>query len=364
MARTWARLRLLCCSGQDVITLGPDLDRLTQELVPSGASGLFLTSHDGEQYARHHVDCPESVDRICTEGSTLFDAPGEPTYQYLYRPGAPKVGQWRLPPPHFLASNTFQILFRGCGYRHSLDTRLEVDNQRMGMFFLFRDVGRAYSEEDAADIGRIALYLEHALRANRPASGTADRVVEEEALVVARADGQLLLASAEAQDLLRMIPLVHSSWPDRRRLPPLCLKLIDILRNDTRHPLRLPACAIAVPGGRLEINAHWLDSAAPDQPVEAMLAEGLVGITLTRTTPIALRVWRNLSPLSLSPSQMEVAYWMAVEGGRDAARTRMTISEAVLRDCVKALYEKLACSSEEELKAALRAPSASLPNAG
>jgi DNA-binding CsgD family transcriptional regulator len=354
-ARQWARLRMLCCSGQELITLGPDLDRLTRELVPSGASGLFLTNHDGEQYARHHEGCPESVERICVEGGALFDSPGEPNYRYLYRPGAPKVGQWRVPPRHFLASHTFQMLIRGCGYRHSLDTRLEVDGQRMGMFYLFRELGRSYTEEDAADMGRIALYLEHALRTRRPPSDTADRMVEAEALVVARTDGRMLFASAEAQDILRMIPLVRGSWPDRRRLPPLCLQLIDILRDDARHSLQMPTTAIALPGGRLEISAHWLGSAgSDDQPVEAMLAEGLVGLTLTRTTPVSLRIWRNLSALSLSPTQMEVAYWMAVGGGREAARARMPISESVLRDCVKAIYEKLGCSSQEQLRIVLQ----------
>lgn len=364
-ARQWARLRMLCCSGHELISLGPDLQRLTRELVPSGASGLFLTDHDGEQYARYHEYCPESVERICMEGGALFDEPGEPNYRYLYRPGAPKVGQWRVPPPHFLVSNTFQTLFRGCGYRHSLDTRLEVDGQRMGMFFLFRELGRSYSEDEAVAMGRIALYLEHALRTCRPSSDTADRTVEAEALVIARSDGQLLFASAEAQNLLRMIPLVHISWPDRRRLPPLCMQLIDILRDDARHPLRMPACAIAVPGGRLEISARWLDPAdSGDRPVEAMLAEGLVGVTLTRTTPRSLHVWRNLSALSLSPTQMEVAYWMAVGGGREAARARMPISESVLRDCVKAIYEKLGCSSQEQLRIVLQGDTALSPLSG
>lgn len=350
---------MLCCSGHDLITLGPDLNRLTRELIPSGASGLFMTSHDGEQYARHHEDCPDSVERICMEGGgELFQAPGEPNYRHLYRPGAAKVGQWLAPPPQFLASNTYQILFRGCGYRHGIDTRLEVDGQRMGMFFLFREGGRGYGEADAVDMGRITAYLEHALRARRPPSDQADRVVEAEAMAVTRADGQLLFASPEAQRLLNMIPLVHRSWPDRRRLPPLCLRLIDVLRNDGGHPMQMPACAIPVPGGVLEIKAHWLGQAIDHatEMVEEVLAEGLVGITLTRTAPRSLHVWRALAAYPLSPTQTEVAYWMAVGGGREAARSRMPISEAVLRDCVKAIYDVLGCSSQEQLVTVLGSP--------
>ena len=51
---------------------------------------------------------------------------------------------------------------------------------------------------------------------------------------------------------------------------------------------------------------------------------------------------------------MEVAFWMGVGGGREAARSNMDVSDAVLRDCVKAVYEKFGCTSEAALLAVLR----------
>jgi hypothetical protein len=45
---------------------------------------------------------------------------------------------------------------------------------------------------------------------------------------------------------------------------------------------------------------------------------------------------------------------MGVGGGREAARARMDVSDAVLRDCVKAVYEKFGCTSEAGLLAILR----------
>lgn len=48
------------------------------------------------------------------------------------------------------------------------------------------------------------------------------------------------------------------------------------------------------------------------------------------------------------------SHGQALRGGREAARARLSTSEAVLRDCVKAVYEKLGCSSEAELMATLR----------
>jgi hypothetical protein len=43
-----------------------------------------------------------------------------------------------------------------------------------------------------------------------------------------------------------------------------------------------------------------------------------------------------------------------VHGGRESARTNMEVSDAVLRDCVKAVYEKFGCSSEAGLLEQLR----------
>jgi len=69
----------------------------------------------------------------------------------------------------------------------------------MGMFYLFRDVGRSYTENDAADMGRIASIWSMPCAPAAPHPDTAKPYVEAEAMVVARADGQLLFASAEAQ---------------------------------------------------------------------------------------------------------------------------------------------------------------------
>lgn len=79
-----------------------------------------------------------------------------------------------------------------------------------------------------------------------------------------------------------------------------------------------------------------------------------VGIFLKYVVPMPLRIWRALNTVELSPQQMEVAYWMGVGGGREAARVRMDVSDAVLRDCVKAVCEKFGCTSEAGLLAILR----------
>ena len=340
-ARQWARLRMLCCTGTDAVSLAPAAFSVIAELVPNASSALFLTTHKGVPQARVHEDCPEHVTQLCLHhDSGLFDGPNDPTYPRLYS-GPRKVGQMLAPPANYYRSNTYQLLIRASGHHHSLDGRLEVDRQRLGMIWLFREPGAGFSPRETADMARITTYFEHALRASRPAWDEEDRAVECEAMLVANARGNVLFASPEAQQLLNAIPLVGTEWPDRRRLPPVCLRLIDILRDDASHPGRMPAISLPLPGGTLEVRAQWLGAPGGDDAVEAMAAEQLVGIVLTRTTPMSLRIWRNLEGAALSPTQLEVAYWMAMGSGRESARARMSISEAVLRDCVKAIYDRL-----------------------
>lgn len=357
-AREWARLRMLCCSGADAMAVAPDAGVLLHELVPNAAFALFLTTHEGEARARFHEDCPAHVDQLCVAHGALFEGPDEPTFKRLYgNLNGPKVGQLLNPPTGYFRSNTYQMLVRGCGHHHTLDARLDVDGRLFGSICLLREDGVGFSVEEARDAGRVAAYFEHALRASRPAWDESDRVVEGEAMVIANARGELLFCSPATQALLDEIPLMRTAWPDRRRLPPFCLRLIDILRDDGSHPWQLPTQTISVPGGALEVRAQWLGVPGGDTAewTNKLAGEGLVGISLTRVSPMSLRVWRNLGATRLSPTQMEVAYWMAVGGGREAARARMSISEAVLRDCVKVVYERLGCASQTDLVAALRA---------
>jgi hypothetical protein len=79
-----------------------------------------------------------------------------------------------------------------------------------------------------------------------------------------------------------------------------------------------------------------------------------VGIFMKFVVPLPLRIWRAIGSVELSPQQAEVAFWMGVGGGRESARANMEVSDAVLRDCVKAVYEKFGCSSEAGLLEQLR----------
>ncbi|MDD2924935.1 MAG: hypothetical protein PHW99_07145, partial [Rhodoferax sp.] len=163
--RQWSQLRMLCCSGLDLMAIAPDAFTIAHDLVPNAASALFLTSHHGEQQATYHEDCPDDVQALCASDGSLFAGPTELNLQRLLtNRRAPKVGQLWKPPREYFSSNTYQLLVRGCGHHHTIEARLEVNGRPLGMVSLFRETGLGFDEQDLVDLGRIAQYFEHAAK--------------------------------------------------------------------------------------------------------------------------------------------------------------------------------------------------------
>ncbi len=356
--RAWARLRLLSCAGLDVMSVAPDLFAMVHELVPSAACALFLTDPDGTPHGFLHEDSPEPVRSLFLSEPQLFSGPDElNVFQLVGRRNVPKVGQLLAPPSSYFASNTYHLLVRASGHHHALDVRLELDGVPGGMLALFRAPGRGFDDDEAERVRRIGTHLEHALRTQPAAALDLPRSVDGEAMLVARPDGGVLFASDAAQSMLDALPIVGPAWPDRRRLPTLALRLLERLRDPARYPDRLPFARWPVAGGVIEASAQWLgrsgaDGGATDPTLS--FGDGLVGIVLRRRSPEPLRVWRRLRDAALSPQAMEAAFWLALTGERDAVRERMGVSEAVMKDCVKAIYAELGVSSVPEVAAALR----------
>ncbi|MFC0254209.1 helix-turn-helix transcriptional regulator [Massilia consociata] len=318
-SRQWARLRILCSGGLHLMTLIPDALALVRELIPNSASQLFL----------HAERAPE--DSI--EAKVLGVLP--PPNGYFYGDAAAFTG---LHPAQLRA----QAL-------HVLEVRLGPASSPFGTLTLLRNEGPSFDTEDAEDLGRVANYFDHALR-NAVGHGLSG-MIEDEAMLLATTDGDILFLSDSAGALLDQLASQEQQVFDRRMLPPFCLRLVESVVYGERYPWRLPAGALELAGGVLEARAQWMSAGSC-----AAIHSRTVGIFLKFVVPMPLRIWRALGSVELSPQQMEVAFWMGVGGGREAARSRMDVSDAVLRDCVKAVYEKLGCTSEAGLLAILRPP--------
>lgn len=358
-SRLWTRLRVLCCSGLDLMPIVPEALEIVREIIPNAAAAVFLTSEKGVPHGFFHEDSPQEVRALFQNEPDLFDGPMEyNVFRLVGVPGAPKIGQLLAPPPEFFSSNTYQLLIRASGHHHILDSRLEIDGRRLGLLSLFREQGCGFTAGDADNLGRVTAYFEHALRLGALAASPSDSLLlEQEAVIASDAEGRILFLSEPASQLLQQLPLMGPQWPDRRRLPIFLLRLLDVLRDGERYPTRLPCDTVPILGGALQASAHWAAGPGGNCLESALAAaeRGVAIVVLKRFTPVPLRIWKNLRAAALTPQQLEVAFWMGI-GGRNAVRARLSISEAVLRDCVKAIYEVFGCNSQEELAACLRRP--------
>jgi hypothetical protein len=326
-SRQWARLRILCHAGLDLMTIVPDAFGLVRELIPNSCAHLTLLPQ-----------LPAQPAPGAGQGDAVFAQVLPPPQGYFYSdhagfdaPSAPPV--------------------------HVLEAALQSGGRRRGEIVLWRAEGPAFDHHDQEDLQRVAGYFEHALR-NAPELGAGGAgVVEDEAMLLATGDGQILYLSDSARGLLDQLAAQERQRFDRRAVPPFCMRLVESVVHGDRYPWLLPLGTLAMAGGILEARAQWMSvggAAALYTGGDAGAASRTVGIFMKFVVPLPLRIWRAIGSVELSPQQAEVAFWMGVGGGRESARANMEVSDAVLRDCVKAVYEKFGCSSEAGLLEQLR----------
>jgi hypothetical protein len=327
-SRQWARLRILCYAGMDLMMIVQDAFGLVRELVPNDGARLVLRAPA--------VDASPLAPSGEASTAVVAQVLPPPT-EYVFTDHA-----------HFGAADAGHLP------AHVLEVPLATMGQARGTITLWRD-GPAFDEDDEDDLRRVATYCEYALRhAPELAAGSAG-IVEDEAMLLATVDGQVLYLSDSAGAILDQLAAQERQAFDRRTLPPFCQRLVDSVVHGDRYPWLLPLGMLTMAGGVLEARAQWMSAGG----AAALHADGssshrTVGIFMKFVVPLPLRIWRALGSVELSPQQTEVAFWMGVGGGREAARSRMDVSDAVLRDCVKAVYEKFGCTSEAGLLAILR----------
>jgi hypothetical protein len=331
-SRQWARLRILCHAGLDLMTIVPDAFGLVRELIPNSSAHLALRPQlPAQPVAGREAGLEPGQD------DAVFAQVLPPPEGYFYSDHAGFVEPTSKPV-------------------HVLEVPLESGGRRRGEIVLWRNEGTPFDHHDEEDLERVAGYFEQALR-NAPELGAGGAgVIEDEAMLLATSDGQILYLSDSAGGLLDQLAKQERQAFDRRTVPPFCMRLVESVVHGDRYPWLLPLGTLAMGGGILEARAQWMSvggaaalHAGPDDA-----ASRTVGIFMKFVVPLPLRIWRAIGSVELSPQQAEVAYWMGVGGGRESARANMDVSDAVLRDCVKAVYEKFGCSSEAGLLEQLR----------
>jgi len=132
-------------------------------------------------------------------------------------------------------------------------------------------------------------------------------------------------------------------------LPPevarLCQDLVQIFED--KAPLAAPVCQLTNPWGASTFRAYWFDRGASAWP--------LIGITVERLEPLALKLWRHAEELPLTGRELEVCQLLALGRPRAEIAERLGVSENTAINHCRNLYAKLGVHSRAELIETLQA---------
>ncbi len=332
------RLRSLCCAGHDPMMIAPDIFALLHHLIPNAACAIFLTQPNGMPYAFYHEDSDEGARSLFQNQPQMFLGGAEHNvFKIVGEANQPKCGGLLRPAMAYYASNTYQYLVRPSGHHHALEVRLETDHVPAGALMLFREPGCGFSEADIPILNNAARYIEFALKAEFDRSPELNAVDIDHAMIMISAEGMPMYMTGMAAQLLQMIPLSHNFWQQGQILPVICLDVVRQLQAG--HGL--PQSQISIPEGLLQVRAEWLHGANQ--------AKAMIALHLKRVIPKSLACWRIVQASDLSPQQADVAYLLVTGITKPVIRARLGISEAVLKDCIKSIYQCFAVHSLLEL---------------
>jgi DNA-binding CsgD family transcriptional regulator len=165
-------------------------------------------------------------------------------------------------------------------------------------------------------------------------------------LVCSRA-GEMLYMSQRAEELLFLAshPLVTTdrwqTWHCDEESADLVAKLCQRLTNS--HPLeRATSGSLQNNWGKFCFDVYWLEPFFSKQ-------EPLIGITLKRQVPLALRLLEAIHAQHLSPRQKQVCMLLTYGCSNQTIAERLNLSPYTIADYVKAIYEKLEVHHRDQL---------------
>jgi DNA-binding CsgD family transcriptional regulator len=329
----WHQLDLLCKAGIGIEAIAHDATALIRQLVGADAAAIFWLNEQGLPDGFFHEDSPSEVQSLfLDEFERLFVGANEINVFALARHRGRRIGNLILPPADYFKSNTFNLLVKPSGHRHSLDLRVEVDGMTRVVVLLFRGGNRRFGDDEAARLDGIAPYLQRALRSVQP---DLECSVLASGYLLASVDGsRILMHSGEAAMILQGANRAGTGAckaGTMDRPPPflhrLCLDAVQV----SRPPL---VREFAVPGGRIEARA------TPLEPVTTadVVASRQVLVEMKLLRPRRLEIVRRIAGIRLSPTQREIALLAGMGHQRADCLQVVGVSKEALKKHLKAVY--------------------------
>ncbi|WP_394754128.1 helix-turn-helix transcriptional regulator [Crenothrix sp.] len=165
-------------------------------------------------------------------------------------------------------------------------------------------------------------------------------------LILMNTQGKIEFMCPEAKNLLALAchPVLTVKAPTGeaavlQKLTQLCTNLDAIFQGKVAAP---PCWSYNNGRGRFIFRAYWLNR-QNNEPGH------LIGMTIEHHEPVELKVLRALQPMSLSPTQNQVAVLLAQGLSNEQIGTDMHIKLTTVKDHVGKIFKKLDIHSREEL---------------
>ena len=311
--RYWNELDLVCSTGVGLEAIAPQVCRLLREIVGADAGALFWVDEAGLPAGFFHEDTnPQARDLFVNAFETLFTGEMELNVATLVRFKGLNCGHLLAPPDHYWRSNTYNLLVRASGHRHTLDLRVDHEGQPRAVIMLFRRRTDAFTQEHQTLLQMALPSLRKAF--TRPPGADRWSEASPPAYLITDPRGETLkFATDEARLLLQQGNQVAQGVPASGPLvaPPLFVRaLCRRLAGESRPSQLLPSAH-----GRLRVSAEALNS--------PQAGEAAVLITLVSEVPDRLALVTQVLDLDLSPRQKAILL-AAISGVSRSEATQAT----------------------------------------
>ena len=338
--RYWTELDLICSTGVGLEAIAPQVCRLLREIVGADAGALFWVDENGLPAGFFHEDTnPEARDLFVNAFEELFTGDRELNVATLVQFKGTNCGHLLVPPDHYWRSNTYNLLVRASGHRHTLDLRVDYEGRPRAVILLFRQRSTTYEEEHRTLLQMALPSLRKAFM-KPPGADRWSEAAPPAYLIVDRAGEALKFATEPARVLLQQGNQVAQGVPASGPLlaPPLFVrKLCQRLASEMRPSQLLPS-----PHGRLRVSAEYLN--APGTGEAAVL------VTIISEVPDLLAQVTRVLDLDLSPKQ-KVILLAAVSGASRQEATRATgTSPEAMKKHLMAIFTATGVHSWQDLR--------------
>ncbi|MGR9053993.1 MAG: helix-turn-helix transcriptional regulator [Gammaproteobacteria bacterium] len=339
-------LRQLCCSGLQKELVISEFLRTLPQAIPSNSN--TFSGCDALFNPTYHL-CgtpePDTADFIPAVISAFFNHERRSRTRQWFA-GHDVLDNPLAIDERFYMSDMYNLVYRPFDMHHVLWTQVTVDAKHAGMLCSYRSTHqKPFARREQDLFNHLANYVSHALKA------TGDQRVEygdirATGMLLMDAGGKVLFQSPEAKHLMAAAcrPSLNGKMgigQDKlaERLVRLCANMRAIRLGRDVPP---PVYCHTGPMGQFVFRAYRLDG-CDRQP------EGLIGVSVEHREPLALKILQALRESPLSPTQKEVALWLAQGLALEKICSRLHIKPTTLKDHIGKIYLKLDIHRREDL---------------